>query len=105
MELALVVNFLVALIVGVLGGLIGSWSSWRYLLVLDQRQKAFEVAIDDRVSAVHKVVTRQDKIAAVETRWAQKKTKDEKLAEELTALPANQPAQHPWDPRTWGKSA
>jgi hypothetical protein len=104
MDPVYVVNFAVSLLVGVLGGLIGSWSSYRYQLVLDQRQKAMETMFDDRLNQIQKIVTRQDKTAAVTARWEKGKKADEKLAEELTALPALVPRVPPWDPRLWGKS-
>jgi hypothetical protein len=103
MDVVYVVNFAVSLLVGVLGGLLGSWSSYRYQLVLDQRQKAMETMFDDRLNQIQKIVTRQDKTAAVETRWKKSKQADEALATELTAVPAVRPAMHPWDPRLWGK--
>jgi hypothetical protein len=103
MDPVYVLNFAISLFVGVLGGLIGSWSSYRYQLVLDQRQKAMETVFDDRLNQIQKIVTRQDKTAAVMARWEKGKKADEKLAEELT--PARDPRQVmlPWDPRLWGK--
>jgi hypothetical protein len=103
MDPVYLVNFAVSLVVGVLGGMIGSWSSYRYQLVLDQRQKAMETMFDDRLNQIQKIVTRQDKTAAVEARWSKAKKVDEKLIEELTTVPAVRPKLHPWDPRLWGK--
>jgi hypothetical protein len=103
MDPVYLVNFAVSLVVGVLGGLIGSWSSYRYQLVLDQRQKAMETMFDDRLNQIQKIVTRQDKTAAVTARWEKSKKADEKLVEELTNAPAVRPVKHPWDPKIWGE--
>jgi predicted transcriptional regulator len=103
MDTVFIVNIVVSLIVGILGGLIGHWSTIRFQLVLEQRQQAMEVVLNDRINQIAKIVTRQDKVNAVETRWAQKKTRDETLVKELTELPLAKPAPHPWDPRLWGK--
>jgi hypothetical protein len=102
MDPVYLVNFAVSLLVGVLGGLLGSWSSWRYQLVLDQRQKAMETAYDDRLNQIAKIVTRQDKTAAVTARWEKSKKADETLAQELTTVPAVRAMPRPWDPRLWG---
>lgn len=103
MDPVYLVNFAVSLVVGILGGLIASWSSYRYQLVLDQRQKAMETMFDDRLNQIQKIVTRQDKTAAVTARWEKNKKADEKLIEDLTTAPVVQQKLHPWDPRLWGK--
>jgi phage tail tape-measure protein len=103
MDPVYLVNFAVSLVVGILGGLIGTWSSLRYQLVLEQRQKDMEAAFDDRLNTLQKIVTRQDKTAAVTARWEKAKKTDEALVNELTTVPAVRPKMHPWDPRLWGK--
>jgi phage tail tape-measure protein len=103
MDVVYVVNFAVSLVVGILGGLIGTWASLRYQLVLEQRQKDMEAAFDDRLNTLQKIVTRQDKTAAVTARWEKTKKADEALVNELTTVPAVRPKMHPWDPRLWGK--
>jgi hypothetical protein len=103
MDPVYLVNFAVSFVVGVFGGVLGSWSSWRYQLVLDQRQKAMETAYDDRLNQIAKIVTRQDKTAAVTARWEKSKKADEKLVEELTGTSGVPARVVPWDPRLWGK--
>jgi phage tail tape-measure protein len=103
MDPVYLVNFAVSLVVGILGGLIGTWASLRYQLVLEQRQKDMEAAFDDRLNTLQKIVTRQDKTAAVTARWEKTKKADEALVNELTTVPAVRPKMHPWDPRLWGK--
>jgi hypothetical protein len=104
MDYVYLVNFAVSLIVGVIGGLIGNWSSWRFQLVLDQRQKTMETCYDDRLNQIQKIITRQDKTAAVTARWEKSKKSDEALAQELTTVPAARSRVLPWDPRLWGKT-
>jgi hypothetical protein len=102
MELVYFVAVVIGLVGGVLGGLFGSWSSYRFQLALDQRQKTMEASFDDRLNTLQKMVTRQDKSAAVTARFSKAKADDEKLAAELTNVPAIRAVGHPWDPRTWG---
>jgi ABC-type antimicrobial peptide transport system permease subunit len=103
MEVVYFIAVVIGLVGGVLGGLFGSWTSYRFQLALDQRQKTMEASFDDRLNTLQKMVTRQDKSAAVTARFSKAKTDDEKLATELTSVPALA-SMHPWDPRLWGKS-
>jgi len=99
--------FLVALVVGggVAGGLLSSWGCHRRLLTLEENLKVILLAYDDRLNELSRIVVRQDKREAAETRWSGKKEKEDatlKALQNLGASNGGAPAGHPWDPRTWG---
>ena len=92
---------------GVAGGMLSAWGCHRRLLALEENLKIILVSYDDRLNLISKIITRQDKSAAAEARWSGKEKKETEQAGALLKLAGNaaiEPAPHPWDPRTWGKS-
>lgn len=98
---------LACLLAGVIGRLLVDFSWHRRLLALEEGIKAVLIAYDDRLNELTRIVTRQDKREAGETRWKKKNAEDEATLKALTDTRGESlsPAVgHPWDPRTWGKS-
>ena len=103
MEYGLLVLIAVCLGGGVGGGLLSAWSCHRRVLVLEQNLKIILDGFDDRLNQLSKMVIRQDKTEAAKVRWSKKDIDEVALANRLVAPGVSN--QHPWDPRTWGKSS
>lgn len=90
---------------GFAGGLLNAWSAHRRILAIEENLKIVLGALDDRINMLQKIVIRQDKSEAAKVRWSKKDQETEEIGKMLTGKPLELGlGQHPWDPRTWGKS-
>lgn len=101
METAFLLVLALTLGAGVAGGLLSAWSCHRRILALEENSKLLFTAHEDRINQLTKIAVRQDKTEAAKARWGKA---DKELAQIEALAQKAQPAQHLWDPRTWGDS-